>query len=260
MDERCSLAEAENYSKTLQKSFDWVVRLHGTLTPLAQQLSQTVEACENFQGKYAVHFENLSNSAPCFQSLAALQPILDELELLNTGLQHLVKRCDDSAKRLELYLNFTTVKLGKQQRELAQDNKGLSVIMLLIFSPLALSASILSLEKEVIPFIPQKFGSFVALTLSIAFLGLALNTATRLKLCGLQILMPVFARHPTDIKPKRFPFKLLSIRTRVKTVNSDEENQGNLTVSTPPVPREGVENTENQRARASERNNSTCTT
>lgn len=260
MDEHSSLEEAKKHSRTLQKSFDSIVRLHGILTPLTEHLSRTVEACEKFQVQYAPHFHNLSNSAPCIQSLAALQPTLDELDSLHKGLRRLVKRCKDAARRLELYLNFTNVQLASQQRELAQDTNGLSVIMLLIFSPLALSASILSLEKDVIPFIPQRFGSFVVLSLLIAFLGLALNTAPRLKLWGSHIIMAIFARHRADLKPKRLAVNLLSIPTRTKTVRGDEENQGNSAVLTPTAPREGAENTENQKARPLARNDSTCTT
>jgi hypothetical protein len=51
------------------------------------------------------------------------------------------------------------------------DKKVLTISSQLYVSPIALTAAILSLNKDIIPFIPRNFGSFIGMTVTFVVLG-----------------------------------------------------------------------------------------
>ena len=86
--------------------------------------------------------------------------------------------------------------MGNLQHKIAEDNKGLTLIMMvssqlpnevtmqisntfrtsqLYISPIALAAGILSMNSDIISFIPPNFGSFVGLVFTFGVLGICIH-------------------------------------------------------------------------------------
>lgn len=124
--------------------------------------------------------------------------------------------------------------MGNLQHKIAEDNKGLALVMMvssqlpnevkkqisnsfrtsqLYVSPIALAAVILSMDRDVISFIPANFGSFVGLVLIFVVLGLFIHVVLQYeswspqavmalagqqrwarKLCGSSIKKPLWSK------------------------------------------------------------------
>jgi len=109
----------------------------------------------------------------------------------------------------------------------------------LLFSPVAVAASILSLKKEdVIPFIPPKFLSFVVLTLSFGLLGVVLQVAQRCRLWRWQVLVTTASQNRLDMKTKWARLNLLRFPPRMKSIQQDVENGPKLPMLRPYDPAE----------------------
>ena len=70
------------------------------------ELSKTVNACEKFCLKYAVYFQDQSQTelANEYRSLPAIQIIFDQLESQKVTLECLAERCDYFAREVSLQL------------------------------------------------------------------------------------------------------------------------------------------------------------
>jgi hypothetical protein len=100
--ERPSSKEAVDNDDKVRKSRNWVVQARILSKQLSMDLSKTVNACERFCLKYAVYFQNKSEPANGFRSLAAIQTTFDELESQKKILESLAERCDDFARDVSL--------------------------------------------------------------------------------------------------------------------------------------------------------------
>ncbi|KAF4629532.1 hypothetical protein G7Y89_g8613 [Cudoniella acicularis] len=173
-------SKTKDGDEQVQKSHDWVVLTRENSSLLSQKLSETVDACESFCLQDAYYFRRRSASAgrdQLLDSLPAIQMTFEELRLLQKKLEFLVARCDDFAqvvhgyKQLEHQLMLKNKQLDHRQHRISEDSRSLSVIMMLYISPIALTAGIFSMNKDVIPFIPTNFGSFVGMVVIFGALG-----------------------------------------------------------------------------------------
>lgn len=173
--ERPSSKEALEYDDKVRKSRNWIVQVRMLSKKLSMELSKTVNACEKFCIKYAVYFQDQAELPNEYRTLAAIQIIFDELESQKMTLECLAERCDDFARELETQLSLENNQVGILQQKLTQDSKWLSVIMMSSL-PVALTAGIFSMDRNVIPFLPASFGSFVGLIITFGILGMAIAT------------------------------------------------------------------------------------
>ncbi|PMD64753.1 uncharacterized protein K444DRAFT_659975 [Hyaloscypha bicolor E] len=169
--ERSSSTAAE-HNEMVKSSRDWIVQVKRLTTQLFQCLSKTVGACENFCLNHAIYFENLSSPLSGERSLRDIEITFTELDSLRNKLEYLAESCSEFAQELELRLILEGNEVGNMQHKIAQDNKGLALIMMIYISPIALAAAIFSMNRDVISFIPANFGSFISLVFGFGILGI----------------------------------------------------------------------------------------
>ncbi|KIW63533.1 hypothetical protein PV04_08527 [Phialophora macrospora] len=188
----------------------------GRLMALAAQeldrLSETVSAVEQFLALYEVNFHDLSELAQNHPLLVAIRNELEELQRLKMSLERVVKRSTQFARNFELDLAVEAVKI-------ACDAAHYGKMMMMYITPLALTAGIFSMNPKVIPFVPQDFGSFVVLLLSLIAIG-------PLVLLILTYLPDLVMRYSADRRLKPGLFKLL-LRSRTKLLDDENMPGGN---------------------------------
>ncbi|KAE9375126.1 hypothetical protein N431DRAFT_402425 [Stipitochalara longipes BDJ] len=181
----------KEHDEIVRKSRDWIILAKGLTTKLLLHLSKTVDACEEFCLNHALYFQDLSEPPNGDRSLPAIQITFFELGVLRKTLESLTESCTEFARDLELHLMLeSSVQLGNLQHKIAEDNKGISLIMMLYISPIALAAGILSTNKEIIP---ASFGSFVGLVFGFSVLGFLLHVVLQYQNWGGKIVKKFFA-------------------------------------------------------------------
>lgn len=168
--QRSTAEEADDHDAKARKSRTWVIQVRMLTKLLLIGLSKTVNACEKFCTKYAIYFRNQSQPALIESYFAAIQETFDELDSLKQTLESCAERCDDFVRDLEHQLILENIEVGNRQHKVSQETKSLSIIMM-ISLPIALTSGIFSMDRNVIPFLPANFRSFVGLVSTFGFLG-----------------------------------------------------------------------------------------
>ncbi|KAN0112261.1 hypothetical protein V8E51_005212 [Hyaloscypha variabilis] len=193
---QCSSMSPREHDEIVRRSRDWIILAKGLTTKLLLHLTKTVDACEEFCLNHAIFFQHLSGPPNGDRSLGAIQITFFELAVLRKTLESLTERCAEFAKDLELHLMLeSSVQLGNLQHKIAEDNKGISLIMMLYISPIALAAGILSTNKEIIP---ASFGSFVGLVFGFSVLGFLLHVVLQYQNWGGKIVKKFFAQEMSE--------------------------------------------------------------
>jgi hypothetical protein len=117
---------------------------------LSLDLKKTVDFCEQFCCQPAVNFQSMAESEdPCLP-IDPIRTILKQLTSLNMTLESMAHDWDDFTRDVEIRLNSETIRVAHY-----------SVNIILLISPIALAASILSMDHRFIPFMPLDFRSFL---------------------------------------------------------------------------------------------------
>ena len=117
--EHSSSKEAEGHNKEVRKSLIWVTQVRGLSRKLSLHLSMIVDACES--SKYAVNFQNLSESADSHLLLPGIQITFDELELLKKRLESLAVCCNDITRDVSLDYPSTSLDFAKTAHRTVTD-------------------------------------------------------------------------------------------------------------------------------------------
>jgi len=187
--ERSSSTSAKEEDAMVRKSRDWVVLVKRLITLLLRHLSQTVDACEVFCLNHTKYFQNLSELPNGERLLTDIQNTFDELKSLKKTLKCLAESCTDFSLDLELHIILKSHEVGNLQHQIAEDNKRLALIMMLYVSPIALAAGILSMNKDIISFMPKTPVSFVGLVFVFGVLGLLIHVVLQYQNWSWQAVM-----------------------------------------------------------------------
>lgn len=125
------------------------------LRQLEFKLSNLVQSCSHYEQEIQrrMYQEAVSVSAR-------------QLQLATTAMDQSLQQLELSTKALEL---------GEKQSQFAKESKGFSWIMMLYVSPIALTASIFSMEPKVLPFIRPTVGWFFGLIGIFELLGIVVH-------------------------------------------------------------------------------------
>ncbi|KAJ9612901.1 hypothetical protein H2200_002842 [Cladophialophora chaetospira] len=154
----------ENY-QVLRQSSNYVTRVMDLATQLSESLYENVDAVEKLLTEDVPRLDVFSSLPQCHPLLDSIKMELRELQRLKNALDQVKKRWVELARMLELDLQNESTKVG-------YDNRGLSLVMMLYVSPIAMSASVFSMNSEVIAFLSPGPKSFLGLLL--VFVGIAL--------------------------------------------------------------------------------------
>ncbi|KIY01980.1 uncharacterized protein Z520_02118 [Fonsecaea multimorphosa CBS 102226] len=173
----------KTHTKGLRRSLDWVLLFMDLAKELNETLSKTLRSYEPFCSKRAANCVGGLSFPPANKSLPSIQNTFDELCQHKETLDHLLDRCDQRTKQLRYQLDLEVREIGDEHirialeaNRIAEVNTGLAWIMIIFVTPVALSSSVFSMQSKVISFIPPTFGSFLALSIMLSFLGFLIRT------------------------------------------------------------------------------------
>jgi hypothetical protein len=202
-------SEKKKIELDLHYSHCWVVKTKHVTDRLRQGISRTIKVCEPFCSEHPASGDGPLRFPQGHRLLADVHTTFGELCQLEDDLKDLVHSCGLYEKELEalLHLEAATVsarqlelttdaialnnqqlqlstdqlKLGEKQSQIAKESKGFSWIMMLYVSPIALTASIFSMQEtvlpNVLPFIRPTVGWFFGLIGIFELLGLIVHAA-----------------------------------------------------------------------------------
>ena len=144
----------------LSKFRDFVTKARWLSKKLSLDLSKTIDSCEEFCSQPAVDFQSTSEFTDPRPLLKPIRTILDELKSQQKTLESIANNWEDFTRDLEVHLNSETIRISQ-----------MTLSIMLFISPIALAAAIFSMDREVIPFIPQNFKSFLCMILIFGAMG-----------------------------------------------------------------------------------------
>ncbi|KAK5200226.1 hypothetical protein LTR96_008691 [Exophiala xenobiotica] len=166
-----SSQEPKGFLEAIRAASNWVLRVMHLSAQLQGVLAKTVDVLDNFCSTSSVIFDDFPLEFKKFRSRA------NEFRSFEKRLDHLAYRCDRHARMLEFQLNQEAVLVSRGQSQLAIDNKRFSLVMLLYISPVALTASIFSMEKPILPLVRPTLAWFAGLILLFSLGGFVVHGA-----------------------------------------------------------------------------------
>ncbi|EXJ68617.1 uncharacterized protein A1O5_08411 [Cladophialophora psammophila CBS 110553] len=150
----------ESHNGSLRCSLDWVLQFMRLCKDVKETLAKTVKSYEPFCARGAGNLVGGPRFPRESKLLPSIQDTFDELCQLNQTLDHLLDRCSQYTKELKFKLSLEVVEVGNQQiqmsnrqtnlsleaNRIAEDNKGISWMMMLYVTPVALTSSVFSMQ------------------------------------------------------------------------------------------------------------------
>ncbi|KAH7160448.1 hypothetical protein B0J13DRAFT_644073 [Dactylonectria estremocensis] len=136
-----------NYIPTVRECNAWALRTMKLLQQLAQTLKTTIKQFESFEVDATFATVTAHASTSC---IPAISTMVEDLRRYLQNLELLIETCNCYAKELSLHSRYAGVHDAKAQTKMAANGQKMAFIMFFV-TPIALAASVLSMQPQVLP-------------------------------------------------------------------------------------------------------------
>ncbi|KAK5044654.1 hypothetical protein LTR84_010546 [Exophiala bonariae] len=199
---RFQSSDEQRNTLDIHESLAWVLKTKHLTDRMCKVLGGTIRAYEPFCSRHEACGDGSLRFPQGHRLLAEVYKTFEILCQLEFKLSNLVHSCGQYESELharlnaiqsqitakamavsneQLELSTTALELGKKQSQFAQESKRFSWIMMLYVSPIALTASVFSMEEsvlpKVLPFVKPNVGWFIGLICIFELVGIIVHAA-----------------------------------------------------------------------------------